>query len=180
MGAMIAEALGGDLDIVLVRKLGYPGNPEYAIGAVDEQGTVSLNEDTAGLHIPRDYIERESHQQMQLIRERRSELSAVHQAIDPRGRTVLLIDDGTATGLTMLAALQSIRAQTPLSITALLPVAPPDALHRIERASDETICLQTPEHFQAISQFYENFPQMSDEEMLATLAARKPHAPRNE
>lgn len=176
MAKLIAEALDGELDAVLVRKLGAPGNPEYAIGAVSENGTVKLSEH--GHRLSEDYIEREVDAQVRVLGERRQRYTPVRPPIDPAGRVVIVVDDGSATGATMIAALQTLRQRKPRQLIAALGVAPPDTLRRIEAEADAVICLAAPAAFYAVGQYFSDFGQVSDEEVIELLRqARHPSAP---
>lgn len=169
MGRTIADALGGDLDVVLVRKIGAPGNPEYAIGAVDEAGVVHMNADS-GYAADDPYVRQEAHRQLRDIRDRRARIAPGRTPADPAGRTVIVVDDGSATGATMIAALRAVRSRNPAHLIAAAAVAPPDAVRRIAQAADATVVLETPAHFGAVSAFFEDFSQVSDNDVLASLA----------
>lgn len=169
MGKIIADALGGDLDLVLVRKLRAPSQPELAIGSVDEEGNVYLHEYAHSLGIPQSYIDREKNQQLQLLRDRRRLYTQARPALDPKGRVVMVLDDGIATGSTMLAAVKSLRRKEPAKIIAVTAVAPPDTLKKLQKIADEVVCLEAPENFQAVGQFFEDFSQVEDEEVVQLL-----------
>ncbi|EAR20682.1 Phosphoribosyltransferase [Nitrococcus mobilis Nb-231] len=168
MAKRIADALGGELDVVLVHKLGAPGNPEYAVGAVSEDGTVQLSEHGRRLCSDK-YIEREVDIQLRTLRARRQSYTPVRPPIEPTGRVVIVVDDGSATGATMIAALQTLRQHAPRQLIAALGVAPPDALRRIEAAADTVICLAAPALFYAVGQHFSDFRQISDEEVIELL-----------
>jgi len=170
MAKQIAEALGGELDVVLVRKLRAPGNPEYAIGAIDESGWSFLTPESAWVRPSPDYLEHEKQAQLAVIRERRKTYTALRQAHDPAGRTVIVVDDGLATGSTMIAALHALSAKKPAKLICAVPVAPPDTIEKVKQYCDEVVCLETPEDFSAVGQFYANFGQVEDEEVVAALA----------
>lgn len=176
MGRVIADALGGELDVVLVRKLGAPGKPEYAMGAVSEDGTVQLGDGAGLLYAGDDYVHREVQAQREVLRARRERYTPIRPPIDPAGRLVVVVDDGSAAGAAMLAALQSVRERGPRRLVAALAVAPPDALRRIEAAADEVVCLLSPAHFHAAGQFFEDFRRVSDEEVVDLLRASAPAA----
>jgi predicted phosphoribosyltransferase len=171
MAARIAAALQGDFDVVLTRKLSAPGNPEFAIGAVAEDGWVYVSADAAWAAATPDYLNQEKARQLAVIRARRSQYDALRASISPAGRVVIVVDDGLATGATMIAALHALRERSPQKLICAVPVAPPDTLARIRPLCDELVCLLTPANFQAVGQFYQVFEQVSDEAVLACLAA---------
>lgn len=170
VGAEIARALSADLDIVIPRKIPAPGDPELAIGAVSSHG-VLLNEDLVrNLSVSSEYI-REAVAKEKAEIERRSRLyRGAEPAPTIEGRTVIIVDDGVATGYTMLAALRGARSQDPKRLVAAVPVAPPDSVPTLEAEADEVVVLSTPVLFFAVGQFYEDFSQVSDEEVQDILA----------
>ncbi len=176
MAAILAEALDGDLDAVLVRKLGAPGNPELAVGAVDEAGRVRIDPRAARLGADRDYLAEEAARQLDTIRARRRLYTPDRHPLPVAGRTVVVVDDGLATGATMIAALTAVRAGGPGHLVCAVPVAAPDSLREVSRFADETVCLTAPEDFYAVGQFYRDFPQVDDAtvvELLSAAGARK-------
>lgn len=167
MAAAIAAALDGDLDVVLVRKLGAPGNPELAIGSIDEAGVTYLDPDLRDLWTPH-YLEGEKRGQLEILKKRRAMYGT--QAIDVAGSVAVVVDDGIATGSTMIAALRAIRARRPARLIAATAVAPVDAVRRIREEADEVVCLETPSPFLAIGLHFDDFSQVSDEDVVRTLS----------
>jgi len=168
MARIIADELGGDLDVVLVRKLRAPGQPELAIGAVDERGHV-----VKGMYFDiasDDYLREEIRTQQEIIRKRRGLYTRAQPAIDPSGRTVIIVDDGIATGSSMLSAIGSIRTRTPRKIVIAIGVAPPAALARMEADADEVVCLYSTEDFYAVGQFFDDFSEVTDDMVVTALA----------
>lgn len=169
MGKVIADALEGELDVVLVRKLTSPYSSEFALGSVDESGWMFVADYAADYGGNPEYMEHEKQRQMQTLRARREQYTPLRQALDARGRIAIVIDDGLATGSTMIAALHATRAKQPAKLICAVPVAPPDTVEKIRAYCDEVVCLSMPSHFQAVGQFYSDFNQVSDEEVMAVL-----------
>jgi predicted phosphoribosyltransferase len=169
MGKILARQLKGDFDVVLVRKLHAPFQPELAIGAIDESGWRTIAPHAADVGADAGYIEEEARRQLRLLHERRALYSPQRTPIDPAGRVVIVVDDGLATGATMIAALHSVRRLHPARLVCAVPVASPESLHRVTPLADEVVCLHAPEHFQAVGQFYLDFPQVEDDEVIRQL-----------
>lgn len=169
MARIIADALGGELDVVLVRKLRAPQQPELAIGSVNESGWTFIADHAAGYGADKAYIESEKRLQMDTIRKRRAQYTPIRPSIDPAGRTVIVVDDGLATGATMISALHGLRANHPRRLVCAVPVAPPDTLEKVAEMADEVVCLETPWSFRAVARFYRCFPQVDDDEVIEIL-----------
>jgi predicted phosphoribosyltransferase len=169
MGRIIADRLDGDLDIVLTRKLHAPGNPELAVGAVDESGWVYVS-DVARLAGADDaYIQRQVAEERETIRRRRALYTPDRPPVDARGRVVIVVDDGLATGATMIAALHAMRAHHPLRLVCAVPVASREAAAKVGSLAQEVVVLKRPAYFDAVAQSYARFPQVDDEEVISTL-----------
>lgn len=169
MARLIAEQLDGEFDVVLVRKLRSPWQPELAIGSVDESGWTYLAPYAASMGGDPDYIAHEKQAQLATIRQRRAQYTPIHPPIDPAGRVVIVVDDGLATGATMIAALHSVRARAPARLVCAVPVAAQDSLEAVQPFADEIVCLHAPLDFGAVGRFYLDFDQVGDEEVIALL-----------
>jgi len=168
MGRILADGLDGDLDVVLVRKLRAPYNPELAIGSIDEHGVVYLDPDTRDL-CDESYLETEKATQLATLGQRRRQYGSAGAPVDAAGRVVIVLDDGIATGSTMIAALRAVRGRHPTRLIAATGVASPEALRLIRQEADEVVCLETPAVLYAIGYHFRDFSQVSDEEVTATL-----------
>jgi putative phosphoribosyl transferase len=172
VGFEVARALNCPLDVVLVRKIGAPYQPELAVGAVVDGGhaeTVLNDSIVEALDIPQDYISKESARQLAEIDRRRHLYLAGRSQTDVAQRTVIVVDDGIATGATARAALRAVRRSKPKRLVLAAPVAPPDTVEALRQDVDELICLFTPEYFGAIGSFYLDFHQISDAEVVEML-----------
>jgi predicted phosphoribosyltransferase len=171
MGEAIAHALGGDLEVVLVRKLRAPYNPEFAVGSIDEGGWSYIAPYAPAAGADAKYLEREKREQLETLRARRASYTPGRKPLPLEGRVAIVVDDGLATGATMVAALHSIAARRPKRIVCAVPVASREAVEKVRACADEVVCLDAPADFQAVGQFYEDFPQVDDAEVGRILRA---------
>lgn len=172
VGFAIAEALRAPLDLVLVRKIGAPGQPELAIGAVVDGSrpeTVLNFSILRHLQVPERWLEAETERQLAEIERRRERYFQGRDRALVEGCTAIVVDDGIATGATMEAALHATRRARPKSLVLAVPVAPPDTLGRLAREADHTVCLEQPSGFMAVGAFYEDFTQVEDETVIELL-----------
>jgi hypothetical protein len=169
IGSVLARELGAELDVVLARKLRAPGQPELALGAVSESGQVYLNRAVEDNLWMRDYLAEEMRYQSAEIARRREVFRGGQPPAPISGRSVIVTDDGIATGSTMLAALRVVRKHHPRELIVAVPVAAADRLRQVQPWCDEVVCLLVPEWFSAIGQFYQDFTQVEDDEVLALL-----------
>lgn len=171
VGREVADALHAPMDVVVPRKLRAPFNPELAIGAVAEGGAVFVDQETA-YGVGQAYIDAEIAAQRLEIARRVQVYRGGRPLPDLAGRTAIVVDDGIATGATLVAALRAARALRPARLVAAVPVAPPEGVARLANEADEVVCLAAPAIFHAVGQFYEDFRQIEDAEVTAMLAPR--------
>jgi len=169
MGAALAHELEGQIDVVLVKKLRAPGSPELAVGAVDETGWTYVAPHAAMAGADAAYLAKEKAAQLELLRKRRAQYTPARAPADPSGRIAIVVDDGIATGASMIAALHSIRARRPERLVCAVPVAAPESLEQVHPYADEVVCLEAPEDFRAVGQFYRDFAQVEDRDVVALL-----------
>jgi predicted phosphoribosyltransferase len=173
-GVIVAEAvaagLGAPLDVVVPRKIGAPRNAELAVGAIAPGVQVWDERLIDRLHVPAEYLrERVSAEEAEIAR-RTNRYRGGRPALDLRGKTAVVVDDGLATGATAVAAIRWARAREPRRIVLAVPVAPPETVRRLDTEADETVVLATPENFRAVGEWYERFGQTRDEEVVAAMA----------
>ena len=178
-GVVVAEAVARflklPLDVILLRKLPYPPQPELAVGAVAEHGAVFINEEfREAARDDSSWLEEIVREQRAVIRERARLYRPHRHAADLRGKTVLLVDDGIATGATMKVAIQAARAAGASRVVVAIPVAAPSSIRELQAEADEVVCLDAPEDFYAVGQAYQSFDQVSDEEVISILDRNSP------
>lgn len=179
VGFEVAKALDAPLDIFLVRKLGVPGHEELAMGAIASGDVRVLNEDVVQyLRIPSEMIDAVAKAEQQELERREHAYRGDRPKLDIRGHTVILVDDGLATGSTMRAAAMALRQQQPVRIIVAVPVASPSSCDEFKGLIDECVCAVTPEPFYAVGLWYEDFTQTTDEEVRRLLAQSEPSTSR--
>ncbi|MCB1081248.1 MAG: phosphoribosyltransferase [Chlamydiia bacterium] len=170
IAAEMGKVLGLPFDLIMVRKIGAPNNPELAVGAITETGKGYFNEELIyALNVPKEYLEQVIHSEKGVAEKRLALYRKNRKGPDLKGKTVILVDDGIATGATMIAAIRSSKSQGAKEVIVAVPVAPPDTLKRIEAVADHVVCLYATDDFQAVSQFYAIFPQVEDQEIIELL-----------
>ena len=169
-GYEVAVALEAELDVIVTRKLGAPGNPEFGFGAIGPGNVRVLNEETVRrLRLSEEQIEEVAEREGRELQRRLEEYRGERDLPEIEGRTVIVVDDGMATGGTALAGVQTVRAQDPDKLVLAVPVAPPDTVEKLRNEVDELICLHTPRAFMAVGQWYQRFDQTSDEQVVDLL-----------
>ena len=172
VGAEIARRLNAPLDVVFVRKLGAPDQPELAVGAIADgaEPEILLNTElVAMLGLDEDYIDAAAKREVAVIEQRRREWAALRPAVEPVGRALIVVDDGVATGMTMQAALRQLKRRRPVRLIAAAPLASREAVAMLRREADDVVCLSSPRHFGSVGAFYRSFLQVTDEEVAALL-----------
>lgn len=170
VGRAVADRLGVPLDIVAARKLGSPSNPELAIGSVASDGTVWLNDSLIeDLGVSESYVEATIERERDVAREKAERYRGGRPPPDVAGKTVLLVDDGIATGATTIACIRCLKNADAARVVVAVPVAPPDTVDRLREEADDVICVETPTYFGAVGAFYRSFDQVTDEEAMGYL-----------
>lgn len=173
----VARALDAPLDLLLVRKLGAPGYEEYGIGALVDGSDpqIVLNEEAMSIiRPPPDYVQAETQRQLIELERRRKAYLGPRRALPTKDKTVVVVDDGIATGSTITVALRALRKAGAAKVILAVPVAPADTVARLRREADQVVCLATPEHFGSVGQHYVTFGQTTDQEVIDLLEAAVP------
>ena len=170
LGRAVADALHVPLDIIVASKIGAPGNPEYAIGAVPSDGSVWRKEEAfRGMGSDEEYFEQECEKEAANARQKADRYRGEQPEPDLVGKTVAVVDDGVATGSTARACLRMLEQSDAERVVLAVPVGPPETIQELQEMADEVVCLETPSDFMGVGQFYERFEQVSDEEAMAYL-----------
>lgn len=170
VAAPVQEALGGELDLIITRKIGAPHQRELAIGATSGDGFVMLNEELISrIGVFPDYVKKAAAREQAEISRRLKLYRGERPLPQIEGRVVLIVDDGVATGYTLLAALRSVREQKPAELALAVPVGPPETFNRLNKEVEALVYLEAPVDFAAVGQFYRHFEQVGDEEVIETL-----------
>jgi putative phosphoribosyl transferase len=175
----VADALGAPLDVIVVRKLGAPGQPELGIGAVvdgDHPRAIFNQDIIEHLGVEDEYIKAEIGRQLKEVHRRETAYRGGRPKVPLTDKTVIVVDDGIATGSSTRAALRGVRRQKPQRLVLAVPVAPAESLEALRGEADEIVCLEIPEDFFAVGQFYDDFHQVSDDEVKTILQAHRPEA----
>lgn len=174
MGAVLRDELELPLDIVVTKKIGAPGNDEYAIGSVGPDGSYDINREVVEEYgIPDTYTKGEAKRLQHVIKRRYEDYRGNKPLPKLKNKIVIVVDDGIATGFTTLAAVRYIKSQKPKKVILAVAVSAPDSYRKLKKEVDELICLDLPDDFMAVGQFYQNFPQVSDEEAKNLLGFKK-------
>lgn len=174
VGDEVATALNAPLDVVVPRKIGAPFNPELAIGAIAADGSRVLDQDIIQrLDVSQEYLKKEIERQTEEIKRRISEYRGDRPPLEIEGKTVILVDDGVATGATTLAAIKYLKNKKPAQIILAIPVGPPDTVEKLKKEVDRLICLSIPSLFYAVGQFYDQFEQTTDQEVVDIISVHK-------
>jgi predicted phosphoribosyltransferase len=173
LGVEVARELEAPLDLIVVRKIGHPLQPEYAIGAVAEDGYVVMNPDEAA-RLDKHWLDRETAAQLKEAQRQRTLFLPGRAPVEVKDKISIIVDDGLATGLSMSAAIHEIRGRAPLKIVVAVPVAAAETVDKLRPEVDDVVVLHIPEWFAAVSAFYQRFDQVSDEEVVTLMRLMAP------
>ena len=173
MAGEIARSLGGELDVVLAHKIPAPGYAEAALGAISERGQVFLDPELSLMRLPSGYLQEELLRQSAGLRDRRAMYAMVHESVSPEGRVVIVVDDGSATGATTIAAVREVRTRKPREIVVALAVAPESVVRQLEKEADRVVSLLQPPNMRCVADFFEEFAQVSDQDVIGILAGSR-------
>ena len=169
-GVEIAKRLSAPLDVLIVRKIGHPWQPELAVGAISETGSIVYNEEVvASAGVTKDYLRSEAARQRAEITRRQQLYRGGRKLVNLRGKTVILVDDGVATGATMKAAVETLKRQPVGKLVVAVPVAPPGTAVELQKTVDVFVCLDMPEDFMSVGSYYEDFMQVTDADVMQLL-----------
>jgi putative phosphoribosyl transferase len=169
-GAEISNRIKAPLDVLIVRKIGHPWQPELAVGAVSETGSIVYNEEVvSSVGVTKEYLRREIERQRGETARRQQMYRDGRRLPNLGGRSIILVDDGIATGATMKAAVEALKREQIGMLIIAVPVAPPDTAAVLQKIADVFICLEIPDDFMAVGSYYEEFPQVTDREVMAIL-----------
>ncbi len=167
VAASVAETLNISFDVMIVRKIGAPDNPELALGAIAEKGRGVFNDELiALLGVSKEYLKKETEKQREIVKSRKQLYMKGREVVGFTGKTILLVDDGIATGASMKVSIESAREQNAGKIVVAVPVAPPETIDAMALLVDEVVCLFQPSSFLAVGAFYKEFGQVTDEEIV--------------
>jgi putative phosphoribosyl transferase len=170
VAAVVADRIGADLDVLVAHKLGAPGNPEFAIGAVAEDGSRVVDDRVVrSYRIPDAYVEAETERQLEEVKRRARKLRGDRPRTPIDGRVCVVVDDGVATGATLEASLRLVKGLGAAKVIAAVPVGPPETIRRLANVADAVVCPLQPERFMAVGGWYRRFEQVPDEEVVALL-----------
>lgn len=176
LGYEVARDLHAPLDLIITRKIGYPGNEECAVCAVAEDGHMICDQSAASMLDP-EWLEDQAKKEMLEARRRREVYLKGQEPLKANGKIAIVVDDGVATGLTLLLAIAELKHRGPKKIVVAVPVASRDAAARIGEEADDLVALEVPIYFQAVGAYYQSFPQTSDEEVISLLDAARQESP---
>lgn len=179
LARIVADRLGGELDVVLVHKFGTLFDPEFALGAVDENGWVHVMPYAKTYVAEEDDIRLEQARQIERLKARRAQYTPYRPPVEVKGRIAIVVDDGIATGATMIAALHAVRAREPAELVCAVPVAARQSLEQLKSLADKIVCVHAPDDLGSISHFYRDFRAVDDDEVVRMLAQAGPAGERH-